>query len=183
MARALPEVSRPRVVLGAAVAAVVGVGALGAAAVGVHHSVWMQARAERLAVTEPHETATYLGSADSGTGAGITFSLADDEHARLGDGRVVSLWQPEFPVTEVDPDLGEKVEVVVFPGQDRAFLAAELRGADDAVWQRVVDWVSRVPRASLFLGGLLGIWFASVRLALGATPRALPSLLRGSRHA
>ncbi|MBW9209556.1 hypothetical protein KV100_07800 [Mumia sp. zg.B21] len=175
----LPSALRRRVVLGVVAALLAGSGALAGAAVGIHHSVWMQVRAERLAVTEPRATATYLGSADSGSGTGITFSLADDEHARLAGGRVVSLWRPEFPVSEVAPDLNEKVEVVVFPGQDRAVLAAELPDAEYAVWQRGVDWVTRVPRASLFFGLLLGIWVGAVRLALGFTPRALPSLLRG----
>ncbi|MGH1563862.1 hypothetical protein [Mumia sp. DW29H23] len=178
MNESLPGPLRFRVVAGVVVAAVMALIAVTWSAVAVHHSVWMQAQAERAAAHGPDVKATYLGADDGSDGFGVVISFADDEHVRLADGKVVSLFHPEFPADEVFPDLGETVEVALLPGGERAVLVEEASRADEALWQLVVDWMLRIPKAVLFFAFVLGTAYAVVRLVLGFSPLALPSLLR-----
>lgn len=182
-APALPGTLRRRVVLGTVAAVVAGVFVLAAIAVGVHHSVWMQARAEWLAASEPHVTARYLGwDSDEHDGAGIHLSFSDDEYVRLESGRTLRLWRPEYPASDVVLD--DSVEVVVFPGEDRAFVADELPDATYPAWQRIVDWLGSLALDGLlFFALVLSIAYGAVWLVLGFSPFALPSLLRRREHA
>ncbi|MBW9204458.1 hypothetical protein KV097_00765 [Mumia sp. zg.B17] len=159
----LPSALRRRVVLGVVAALLAGSGALAGAAVGIHHSVWMQVRAEALVGSEPHLVAHYRS----------------EDRVRLQDGRVLPLWRTETTM-EASPNDGDEVRVVRFPGDDQAFLVSEVSPADHPVVLRAIDWLWFLAFDGMrFFGFVLALAYGVVRLALGFTPMALPSLLRG----
>ncbi|KAA1424418.1 hypothetical protein FE697_000330 [Mumia zhuanghuii] len=160
----LPTRLRVRVAAGVVVAAVVGVAVCALGAVAVHHSVWTQVRAEVLATTEPHVVAHYV----------------EDDAVVFEDGEVVPLWRTEMSGYEASVADGDKVWVVRFAHEERAFLVSEVPAAGSSFLPRAAEWVLLITvDGGRFFGFLLAVAYAAVRLTLGFSPLALPSLLRG----
>lgn len=158
----LPPPIRRRVALGVVAAALAILAGLAVCAFAAYETAWMQIRAERLAASQPHVSARYV-----------------DWHnfVRLKDGRKVTLWHPLMPTwNEIESG---RVEVVLFPGEDRGFLVDEVPGPDYPMWARALDWASFTYDARGVVIVLLGGVYLATRLGLGFTPLALPSLLRG----
>lgn len=147
----------------AAVVTAVAVAALllaGLAAV-VATTVVPQARAEALVGAQPHVKGTYAWW---------------EEEVDLEDGPTLPLWRS--PNAYWSPDDGAEVDVVVFPGEERAFLVSDVPVGDGAIAWRSADWAMLAFSGAGLVTASLLLWYGAVRLALGFTPLALPSLLR-----
>ncbi|WP_167006264.1 hypothetical protein [Mumia sp. ZJ430] len=172
----LPTLLRARVVVATVVAGLLGITGLIALGVVANHTVVLQAKADALVRHAPHQVGTYV-HADDDASAGLSFSWDSDESVRLEDGRTVPLWRSDQPDRSVSLTQGEEIEVIEFPGRDLAFLVDEVP-ADHPLVLRVIDWALLMPGALRGIAIPLAALYGIVRLILGFTPRALPSLLR-----
>lgn len=165
----LPRWVRRRLGRAIAAAAVVALGMIALLGALSHDAVWTQARAELLVGTQPHVSGTYGWW---------------DEEVTFEDGRTLSLWRSTSLWGSTNSLLGPEdesvVDVVVFPGEDRAFLVSDVPTGNHMIFFRSLDWMLLASSAWGLLLVSLGLLYGVVRLALGFTPLALPSLRRRS---
>ncbi|WP_262850087.1 hypothetical protein [Mumia quercus] len=164
----MPDVStldpvplRRRVVAASVAAVAVAALLLAALAALVYNGVWTQARAEALVGGERYVYGTYAWW---------------DEEVDLHDGPTLPLWRSQNAYWS--PDDGSEVAVVVFPGEERAFLVSDVPIGEGAIAWRSFDWVILSFSGTGMAMTFLLLWYGAVRLVLGFTPLALPSLLR-----